>query len=247
MQFADDLTISEAASSIKEISVKLTQSFHLIQSFCHDLDLEINPAKSQLIVFKVPARKVPSDFEVRLGDINIKRSPSVKLLGVTLDQHLTFGAHMDNISKKCQGVLGALSRASPFLSKELRRLAYVALVRSHLEYCSAVFASASHTQLKKLDVIQRIASRIITGEPRSAHSAPLLEALQLDSLENRRTSHISALVDSFITGNCHPIFQEMFIPQADGSVMKDMNDHSSRIGIGERRSIFLDAKFITLL
>ena len=190
MQYADDLTISEV------IVEKLEQSFHHIQTFCQDLDLQINSSKSQFIVFKVPSRKIPTDFELRLRlrDCNIKPCSSVKLLGVTLDHHLTFGAHIDNISKKCHGILGALSRASPFLTKDLRKLAYVALVRSHLEYCSAIFASSSKTQLKKLDVIQKMAARVIAGESPLAHSAPLLETLNIDSLESRRATHISALV-----------------------------------------------------
>jgi len=116
--------------------------------------LIINANKTQLIIFKVPGKKIPNDFEVFLDNCAIKPASSVKLLGVTLDRHLTFGEHIDNTVKKCHGILGALTRASPFLPRDLLRLAYIALVRSRLEYCSAAFASASQSQLTKLDTIQ---------------------------------------------------------------------------------------------
>jgi hypothetical protein len=105
MQYADDLTISEAARSLQDIAEKLAQSFHLIQNYCQQLDLEINTTKSQLIIFKVPARKIPTDFEVCLGGCSIKPNPAVKLLGVTLDQHFTFANHMDNVSKNVMAYL----------------------------------------------------------------------------------------------------------------------------------------------
>jgi len=241
MQFADDLTISESGRNLQEIATKLTHSFNNIKSFCDDHELMVNATKTQLIVLKVPGKKIPTDFEVSLDGCDIKPATSVKLLGVVLDQHLTFGEHIENTSKKCHGILGALTRASHSLSRDLLRLAYIALVRSRLEYCSAAFASASRSQLNKLDVIQRIGSRVICGAARNAHSAPLLEALNLDSLDRRRSEHTRVLVNSFITGDCHPAMRDMFTVSSDGKVL---NDRKTRIGIGQRRfSVYAADKF----
>ena len=127
---------------------------------------------------------------------------------------------------------GAIAQASPTLTIELRKLAYIALVRSHLENCSAVFAVASSTQLKKLDVIQTIAARIITGAHRTAHSAPLLQTLKLGSMDKRHTQHVSSLVTSILTGNSHPLMQELFHSLPDGTIS---NGRKSRIGMGKKR------------
>jgi len=187
----------------------------------------------------------------------IKPASSVKLLGVILDKHLTFGEHIDStvdsnpsvysaalrggccvppcvadvivncavcqqfnkrtsslllllLVKTCHGILRSLTCASSFLSRGLHKLAYTALVRSRLKYCSAIFASASSTQLTKLDTVQKTASRIICGAAGNTHSAPLLEALNLESLDKRRTDHIISLVDSIISENCHPALLNMF-------------------------------------
>ena len=40
--------------------------------------------------------------------------------------------------------------ATPYLPKELLKLIYTALFRSHMEYCSVIFSSAAKTHLKKL-------------------------------------------------------------------------------------------------
>ena len=67
-------------------------------------DLKINPAKTQLIVFKKPSKPIADDFHLTLDNCVIKPEKTVKLLGVTLDQHLTFGPHIDTIVSKCQGL-----------------------------------------------------------------------------------------------------------------------------------------------
>ena len=133
---------------------------------------------------------------------------------------------------KRQGILGTLVRASPYLSRDLLKLAYTAFIRSRLEYCSAVFASASQSQLHKLDIIQKIAARVIFGAKRNAHYAPLVEALGLGSLDKRRMDHLVSLIKSIVTENCHPAILNMFTLLPDGKVI---NDQRSRISIGNRR------------
>ena len=95
---------------------------------------------------------------------------------------------------------------SSYLPPALLTLAYTSLIRSYLEYNSATFATAAPTHLKKLDVIQKIASRVITNSPSQTHSAPLQILLGLDALELRRTNHVVNLVEKIVSGRTHPYF-----------------------------------------
>ena len=181
---------------------------------------------------KAPSKRIPSDLVLKLDGNDILPSPNVKLLGAMIDQHLTFGADIDNIVLKCHQLLGVLARSAPFPPTQLLRLAYIALVRTRLEYASAIRASAAKTQLQRLDIIQKIASRIILRAPRNAHSAPLQKTLGLDSLESRRVDHIVNIVTRCMSETCHPAFTDMFVRQPDGSAG---NSYTARIGIGRRR------------
>ena len=142
----------------------------------------------------------------------------MQLLGFTFDRHLNFGEHISLTVKKCNGVLGVLARAASYLPRDLLKLAYIALVRSHLEYCSALLNSASKTHLPKLDVVLKKTSGIICQVPRDAQSDPLLELLQLNWLQSRRDEHILKLVDGFIAGTTHPAMRDMFEPELDGKL-----------------------------
>jgi hypothetical protein len=231
-QFADDLTESAADVNPQVVTQKLTEAFCNIKTFCTEHELVINAKKTQLIMFKTARKKIPNELELILDGCSIKPVDSVKLLGITIDQHFTMAEHIDNVVRKCHGSLGAIRRAVPFLSRELLMLAYNALVRSHLEYASAVLAPAAKSHLHKLDVIQKIASRIIAGAERNAHSEPLQNALGMQSLETRRNDHIDHLVQSMIDGKSHPAFTDYFSSDGTGGVI---SGHRARIGVGKKR------------
>ena len=156
---------------------------------------------------------------------------TVKLLGVTLDQHLTFRTQIDNVVSKCHGLLGTLARATPYLPKQLLNLAYTALIRSHLEYCSSLYSAVAKTHLKKLDVIQKKTARIIYQVPADTHVEPILILLDLDTLRNRREEHFIRLIKSFISGKCHPAMKSFVSLQPDNSLVIQ----SSRTSLGRRR------------
>ena len=118
--------------------------------------------------------------------------------------------HIDCVNSKCHGLLGVLRRASKVLPRDLLKLAYTSLVRSHLEYGSALFTSAAPSHLKKLDVIQKIASRIITNTDSRAHSAPLQVLLGLEPLAERRSNHVKSIVNNIIEDKIHPYFSKYF-------------------------------------
>ena len=106
--------------------------------------------------------------------------------------------HIEKMTKKCSGLLGVMAKASHLLDQKLLLMMYTAVVRSQLEYASGLLITASKTQLEKLNRIQKSAARIILGAPRLAHSAPLIEQLGLQSLEERRMDHVFNIVRSII-------------------------------------------------
>jgi hypothetical protein len=185
---------------------KLGKSFERVKEFCDKKELTINTKKTQLIVFKPVRKTLPDDISLSLDGNIISPVEQVKLLGVTLDCHFTMAAHIKEVTGKCQGLIGMLRRAAPFLPQELLKMAYVALIRSRLEYACGTFAPAAKTHLAKMDIIQKMASRVITGSHYLAHSAPLQDRLGLESLESRRNAHVLKLISNILDEQCHPAF-----------------------------------------
>jgi len=232
-QFADDITHSEHGQEVSEVRDKLARSFKNTKQFCEEHNLVINTDKTQLIYMHASGKRLGDNTSITLDGCTIQGVKSVKLLGMTIDSGLTFSAHIDETVKKCNGLIGSLAKAAKYPPKELLCLAYVGLVRSHLEYSSAVWGSAAKSHLKKLDTVQKIASRIISHAPRLAHSEPLLKSLKLETLEDRRSNHLIRIVDACTQGNYHPVLNHLFRRNVESGYLE--KDKEGRIGIGRRR------------
>jgi len=207
---ADDITHSDHGQEVSEVRDKLTTSFNKTKQFCEEHDLVINADKTQLIFMHAPGKRLGENTTITLDGCVIQGVKSVKLLGMTIDSGLTFSTHIDETVRKCNGLIGSLAKAAKYLPKELLRLAYIGLVRSHLEYSSAVWGSAAKSHLKKLDTVQKIASRIIAHAPRLAHSEPLMKSLRLETLEARRNNHLIRIVDACTQDDYHPALNHLF-------------------------------------
>ena len=112
------------------------------------------------------------------------------------------------------------------------RMAYIALMRTHVEYCSSLLMSSSASQLKKLDIIQKKAARAIMHAPKEAHAAPLLELLSLESLSERRDRHALAIIRSVLAGSCHPALSDFFSTHPDGTMTAPPK---SKLQVGGKR------------
>lgn len=110
-------------------------------------------------------------------------------LGVMFDSKLTWGEHINKIIGQCQKVLNVircLSGTNWGASFIASKTIYVALIRSVIDYGSVAYASASKSQLEKLDKIQTQALRQCSGAVKSTPIPALLVLTGDMSLEIRR-------------------------------------------------------------
>jgi hypothetical protein len=64
-----------------------------------------------------------------------------------------------------------------------------------------------------------MAARIIKQVPRLTHSAPLLEELGLEPLEERRKKHVVDMVVKCLENKCHPRISELFKWNAENLIV----------------------------
>ena len=105
VQFADDVTQSEADQDVNQVLHRLTESFAETKLFCEQKELIINASKTQLILFKSSRKKLPDDLKLVLDGVPIAPLPHVKLLGVILDHRFTYWEHTGKVVKNAMEFL----------------------------------------------------------------------------------------------------------------------------------------------
>ena len=73
-----------------------------------------------------------------LGDAQIPVSKTVKSLGITVDDKLSFNTHVDNVCKAAHFHIRALLHIRGYIDEETACMVASSMVRSRLDYCNCL-------------------------------------------------------------------------------------------------------------
>ncbi|VDI38795.1 Hypothetical predicted protein [Mytilus galloprovincialis] len=138
--------------------------------------ININTNKTEYCIFS-RNKKHPGTVHLVLGNQPIKYNPNPKLLGVTLDEKLTFSEHINIIEKKAGKSLGILREIKGIGNIKTKFLiqVYNSIIGSIFLYASCIWQTGKEEHLKKLNAIQRKGLSICLGVSATAS----LEVLQV--------------------------------------------------------------------
>ena len=139
-----------------------------------------------------------------IDDHILKQVQDSPYLGITISDDLKWGTHIRNITKKANSTLGFLRRNLRHCPLPCRKNAYLALVRSKLEYGSVVWDPYLKCDIDRLERVQRSAARFITRDYKSREEGcvtKMLNDLRLSSLEERRRQQRLTLLYKVVKGH----------------------------------------------
>ena len=116
-------------------------------------------------VSKVQLNKCTVD-SINVCGNTVKRSKAIKLLGMMLDEQLSFKAH---IVQKCKSAMYGLLQIKHircYLTREACELLVHGLVISHIDYCNSLFAGLPDVDIGKLQRVQNTAVKVILQKTR---------------------------------------------------------------------------------
>ena len=151
--------------------------------------MQINESKSNFIIFS----RSKEDFTTRLyiNDVKLDKLSVIKLLGIWLEEDLSWERNTREICKKAFSRVHILSKLK-FVGIKREDLLdiYKLFIRSLAEYCSVVFhSSLTQRQAKKIELIQSTCLKIILGSDYKDYDSAL-KACNLSSLHNRRAQRM---------------------------------------------------------
>ena len=94
-------------------------------------------------------------------DRALKESECERDLGVMVDNKLKFSTHVDTIVAKANMLLGVLRRTMTYLDINTLSLLYKSFTRPHLEYANVAWQLSFKKDMKKIEDVQRRATRLI--------------------------------------------------------------------------------------
>ena len=132
--------------------VAVNQDLRNISKWCATNALLINPDKTKLVVVGSAQliKKLPPISLSLLGKTIFTSSVLPRILGVYIDQCLTYDVHISKTASSCMNQLVHIRRIKHLLDKKTLLLLINSFVFSKLFYCSSVWGNTSKRNLHKL-------------------------------------------------------------------------------------------------
>ena len=176
--FADDSLLYRPIKSSKDHEL-LQNDLRELEKWASRYGMRFNAKKCNFMSI----RNTSSHF-YELNNTILQQVTSNPYLGVTLFEDLQWTTHIQNITTKANSTLGFLRRNLKNCPEECRKLAYISLMHSTLEYGSSIWDPYLTKDINSLEKVQRQAARFIKKD--EGCITKMLNDLELSSLQQRR-------------------------------------------------------------
>ena len=204
--FADDKKIAHIIVK-PEDSIVLQNSIDKFLIWCKKNGLELNISKCVVMTFSHRRNPIMSDYFI--DGQQIKRVTQIRDLGVYMDPKLSFTIHHEFVKQKSTIMLHLVKRlCKNKFDLDNAKLLYFALVRSNLEFASAIWSPRNITHTNFIESVQRQAviylhedykTRAENNYVLPSYSIRCAE-LDLVSLQRRRINMAILFIHKLITG-----------------------------------------------
>jgi hypothetical protein len=193
--YADDSTLYKSGTCVNDIQNTLQTNLEVIDYWCNKNNMALHPSKTKcmLIGSKNKLRKA-SNLKITINNTEIENVQSQKVLGVFINNDLTWNTHILHVCSKLNSKLALLKRVSSFLTLDMKKLFYNAYIMPQFDYCSTIWVKEKGKEINKLLKIQKRAARIILHQSIKTASAPLFKELQWLTFNHRYIYNLAVLI-----------------------------------------------------
>ena len=138
----------------------------------------MNDDTTDVIVVSTPFYKsIASDIRLIIGDETISPSNSTRNLGVLFDRFMNMEDHIKQICRSSYAQLHGIRKIKPLLTPEALCMVVHAFITSRIDYCNSLLIGVSQQQIQRLQRIQNMAARLVSGAGKYDYITPVLKAL----------------------------------------------------------------------
>ena len=198
-------------------SPDLSNIFTNLQTDCNNAidwftanGMKANPSKFQFMM--ISSDRIQQQCLNIGSGITLRSEPSVKVLGVTIDDRLQFSEHISACCLKASRQLNALSRISKYINLKSKSIIYNSFIASNFNYCPLVWHFCGTTNSNKLEKLRERSLRILHNDFESPIQNLMDKSGQGTLLSNRLKYLILEVFKSIRKFNA-PCLHDIFVPK----------------------------------
>ena len=204
--YADDNTLSFSHSDTEVILNNLEKACDAAVKWFEYNRMRVNPEKFQ---FMMVSRQACENIVLHVNGLLVSQTDCIKILGITIDNTLTFKNHVSDILKRCAKQVNALSRLSHVLSVTCKVRILHAFIMSNLSYCCVVYHGCGISNARALEKMLRRALQFVFLDFDSKYF-DLLSKAKVSTLYENRQRQILLSVHKILSNDLPPMSQSFY-------------------------------------
>ena len=209
--YADDNSIYACEKNMDLAISKIENDSKILLNWVRNNALKANPEKFHLIM-----SNDDETLSLKIDTFEIFNSKSKKLLGIVIDNNLSFKEHVTGLCKKASQKLHALARVTGYMDLEKRRIIMKAFIISQFGYCPLVWMFHSRTLNNRINKIHERALRLVYKDNDISFSDLLLRDDSV-TIHERNIQTLATELFKVVNGLAPNILKDTF-PLKDSSM-----------------------------
>ena len=141
--YADDTTLTVSGKDVYDVQSTLSYNLLLCQSWCASNKVIINTKKCKAMLIYTRHRRVAMEYptlHLQIGGNSVECVKSHKILGLIIDNNLSWREHIFDLCANLSHLVGLLWRVRNYLSYEMKCMFYNSFILSKIDYCLYIWA-----------------------------------------------------------------------------------------------------------
>ena len=116
--YADDTTVYDIQDSVEQIETNLQSTLNNLHAWCRDNGMILNSSKTKVLLVTTTQKRQRlqnENLDLKFNNESLTMITNDKILGVYVDNNLTWSEHIKHLSRKITSSIWLLSKMKKFL------------------------------------------------------------------------------------------------------------------------------------
>ena len=189
--FADDTVLYVMSDDVQQSSDQLNENLSRVNDWAKTWLVQFNPTKTKLMNISLKQNAEFDNYPICFDNHIIENVNVQRHIGLDISSDLKWTSHVNRIVESVSKMCDVMMKLKYKLDRSTLEKIYLNFVRPKLEYANIVWDDCAGYCKDKIENVQLLCARIVTGAKRGTHHDLLYKELQWQTLSERR--HVSKL------------------------------------------------------
>ncbi|MCG8046530.1 MAG: reverse transcriptase domain-containing protein [Candidatus Thiodiazotropha endolucinida] len=242
--YADDATLHTNGNNLAAIENNLLTDGNKVKNWGKENNMHIHYTKTTCMV--TGTRQSLHDsllLNITIDGHDIENVSQQKLLGLLIDNKLTWSAHIDNICSVVSSKISLLRQLAAYVSTDVLKKFYQGYILPIIDYGSITWAGTSATNLERILKLQKRAARIILHADFNTPSSTMFTELGWQPVHTRLKYNKAVFIYKALNGLTPEYITSLLKPVAETHDRHLRSSVNGNLAVPRSRTSLYDRSF----